>query len=298
MKQYPDAPFIRYLSFANTEIPVSQQFPDPKPMLLCEQPLISHPALQQLGVHKGVLQTNCYSFQKPDRWRRMMTEITGAGIVGLEGEEHHRHRRILAGVFSGSNVRKLEPVFQSKAKELTSLLSQSGAANNGMIDCTDVFSKATLDIIGVTIMGVELSNLKSVQQKDSGDRQWSLKHAVRTEEYTFHDAYEIIFAASMLGKILFFANGFLPTRWIPIEANREFRFATTWLRQFITKLIQDRYRVVDEARKTGKYEVMKEGSRDLLSFLVEESVPGGPAEGIALENFLGHVRPTWKAVTC
>lgn len=228
----------------------------------------------------------------------MMTEITGAGIVGLEGDEHHRHRRMLAGVFSASNVRKLEPVFQSKAKELTSLLAESDAANNGLIDCTDVFSKATLDIIGVTIMGVELSNLKSVRHKDSGDRQWNLKHAVRTVNYTFHDAYEIIFAASMLGKILFFANGFFPTRWIPVEANREFKFATTWLRQVITKLIQDRYRDVDEARKDGKYELMKRDSRDLLSFLVEESIPGGPAEGIALENFLGHVSPSMETVVC
>lgn len=219
----------------------------------------------------------------------MMTEITGAGVLGLEGEEHQKHRRMLAGVFSLSNVRKLEPVFRDKAKELNALIERAGAANDGVIDCTDVFSKATLDIIGFTIMGVELSNLMSERQKDSGDRQWSLNHAGRVDRYSFHDAYEIIFAASMVGKVLFFANGFFPTRWIPVEANREFKFATSWLRQVITELIQERYQQFYEASRTGKYETMKKDSRDLLSFLAEESVPGGPAEGIEMDNVLGHV---------
>lgn len=226
-----------------------------------------------------------------------MTEITGKGIVGLEGEEHQKHRKMLAGVFSLGNVRKLEPVFQAKAQELSSLLdttitsSQVGGVGSGVIDCTDIFSKATLDIIGKTIMGVELSNLKSGPSghTDMGDKQWSLQHAKRANDYTFHDAYEIIFAQSFVGKILFFLNGFFPTRWLPVEANREFSFATNWLRNAITQLIRERYRDTEQARREGRFEQTKKNSRDLLSFLVEESVTGGPAEGIKEENFLGHV---------
>ncbi|KAI0006418.1 cytochrome P450 [Xylariaceae sp. FL0662B] len=269
MKQFPDAPVIRYLTFANTEV------------LVCNS----------LNSFKDVLQTNCYLFHKPDRWRRMMVEITGKGVLSLEDDEHRLHRKMLAGVFSAPNVRKLEPVFQTKASELSTVLSQaiSGSdrekGSQGVIDCTEVFSKATLDIIGVTILGAELANLKTVN--DQSQRQNTKAQA--KEAYTFHEAYEIIFAQSFIGKVLFFANAFVPTRWLPLEANREFAFATSWLREILTKLIRQRYLEVEEARRSGKYESLKKDSRDLLSFVVEESMPGAPAEGIPEDNFLGHL---------
>ncbi|KAI4864228.1 cytochrome P450 [Hypoxylon rubiginosum] len=268
MKDFPDAPIIRYLTFANTEV------------LVCNS----------LNSFRDVLQTNCYAFHKPDRWRRMMVEITGKGVLSLEDDEHRQHRKMLTGAFSTFNVKKLEPVFQSKTKELGDILDLTISQNNGgygVIDCTDVFSKATLDVIGVTVLGVELANLKSVS---IGDKPSSQSKQVNSgKEYTFHDAYEIIFAQSFIGKILFFANAFVPTRWLPLEANREFAFATSWLRDVLGHLIRERYSLVNEARRSGKYETLKRDSRDLLSYIIEESMPGGPAEGIAEDNFLGHL---------
>lgn len=220
-----------------------------------------------------------------------MVEITGKGVLSLEDDEHRQHRKMLTGAFSTFNVKKLEPVFQSKTKELGDILDLTISQNNGgygVIDCTDVFSKATLDVIGVTVLGVELANLKSVS---IGDKPSSQSKQVNSgKEYTFHDAYEIIFAQSFIGKILFFANAFVPTRWLPLEANREFAFATSWLRDVLGHLIRERYSLVNEARRSGKYETLKRDSRDLLSYIIEESMPGGPAEGIAEDNFLGHVR--------
>ncbi|KAI2602773.1 cytochrome P450 [Hypoxylon sp. NC1633] len=265
MKDFPDAPIIRYLTFANTEV------------LVCNS----------LNSFKDVLQTNCYAFQKPDRWQRMMVEITGKGVLSLEGNEHRQHRKMLGGAFSTFNVRKLEPVFRSKTKELGDVLDQAIKAGSAVIDCTEVFSKATLDIIGVTVLGVELANLKSV---GSGDQvRDPLNQPDGHGEFTFHDAYEIIFSQSFLGKVLFFANAFVPTRWLPLEANREFAFATKQLRAVLTELIRDRYNQFHEAIVTGKYENMAKDSKDLLSYVVEESMPGGPAEGIAEENLLGHL---------
>lgn len=218
-----------------------------------------------------------------------MVEITGKGVLSLEDDEHRQHRKMLTGAFSTSNVRKFEPVFQSKTKELGDVLDQTiSASGHGIIDCTEVFSKATLDIIGVTVLGVELANLKSVSVGESAEGQNKKNDAKK--QYTFHDAYEIIFAQSFIGKILFFANAFVPTRWLPLKANREFAFATSWLRNVLTELIRQRYNSVNEARRSGKFESMKRDSRDFLSYVIEESMPGGPAEGIAEENFLGHVR--------
>lgn len=45
MKGAPDAPFIRYLTVANTEVLVANS----------------------LNAHRGLLQTECYTFRKPDR---------------------------------------------------------------------------------------------------------------------------------------------------------------------------------------------------------------------------------------
>ncbi|KAI2612348.1 cytochrome P450 [Hypoxylon fragiforme] len=266
MKEFPEAPVIRYLTFANTEV------------LVCNS----------LNAFKDVLQTRCYAFHKPVRWRRMMVEITGKGVLSLEGEEHRQHRKMLTGAFSTPNVRKLDPVFRYKTKELGDVLDSAiGTGDSTVIDCTEVFSKATLDIIGITVLGVELTNLKSIstkdQKRDKGKRYKAKK------DYTFHEAYEVIFSQSLIGKILFFANAFVPTRWLPLEANREFAFATNWLREVLLELIRERHNKIDQARLSGKYESVKKDSRDLLSYIIEESMPGGPAENIAEENFLGHL---------
>lgn len=76
MRQSADADFIRYLSVGNVEfvVPIS------------------------LRAIKEVLQTNCYSFIKPPFWWRVVGEIAGKGILFLEGEEHKKQRKLLAGI--------------------------------------------------------------------------------------------------------------------------------------------------------------------------------------------------------
>jgi hypothetical protein len=106
---------------------------------------------------------------------------------------------------------------------------------------------------------------------------------------TFHEAYDVFFAPGTVGKLLLFLNGFIPTRWLPLEANREFLFAMDWLNGVLTNIIRDRYRDVSTAIATGRYE--SKDARDLVTFIVEESMPGGSAEGIGEKEFLGHVRP-------
>lgn len=75
MRGAQDAPFIRYLSVLNTEI------------------LLAISA----GAQKAILQTKCYSFVKPDYFKRIVGEIAGLGILFTEGEEHKKQRRLLIG---------------------------------------------------------------------------------------------------------------------------------------------------------------------------------------------------------
>jgi cytochrome P450 len=269
MKEWPDASLIRYLGVGNSEVLVPNS----------------------MNAYKEVLQTQCYSFRKPDWFMRMVKEVIGKGLLAQRGEEHRAHRKMLNHPFSANNIRKLEPLFKAKAHGISSVFDEVIAAGDddgktGVIDCTETFSKATLDIMGVSILGEELSLLTTV--KHGGKANASKSYAsFNPAEYTFHQAYHVFFAPGQVGKLLTFFNGFFPTRWLPLEANAEFKFAMKWLNETLTTLVRDRYQKVRQAKASGKYDSGDSG--DLTTFIVEESLPGGSAEGIQEEEFVGHV---------
>lgn len=199
-------------------------------------------------------------------------------------------------VFSINNIRRLEPVFQKKAQEVTLLFDRAldaGGGKTATIDCTATFTKATLDVMGVALFGVDLSGLSSTEFGTGGggkDRQ-SLEGKPDGRQMTFHEAYDGIFGQDTLGKILMFANAFVPVRWLPLEANRKYLFATKWLADVLTQLVRERTKDVRGAHASGKY--VRGEARDLLTFIVEESLPGGPAEEITEEEIVGDVsKPT------
>ncbi|KAI1638104.1 cytochrome P450 [Biscogniauxia mediterranea] len=253
MREFPDAPLIRYRTFANTEV------------LLCNS----------VAAHQDVLHTHCYSFKKTDLWRRMTGQITGHGIITMEFAEHRAHRKMLNPYVSTGNVRKLEPIFRRKAEELGRLFRRAIAAGpdgTGVIHCTELLARATLDIMGVTSLGQDLRLLTSDHDEPG--------------RYTFHKAYGAIFSPGNLGKVLLFANGFVPTRWIPLQANRDFLYATSWLRSMLTKIVRDRYRELRDEKRESESSA---SSRDLLTMIVEEDRVGGAAEGISENDIVGHL---------
>ncbi|RYP18748.1 hypothetical protein DL765_003770 [Monosporascus sp. GIB2] len=265
MREHPDVPLIRFLTFGNGEV------------IVCNSP----------DSFKEVLQTKCYSFRKSDFFRRITHEFVGYGLVTMEGEAHRAHRKMITPVFSLNNIRRLEPVFQNKAKEVTWLFDRAIDENNGgaaAIDCTDTFTRATLDAVGVALFGVDLSGLKETPISNADDKsQWAAERRQMT--FGFHEAYDGIFGQDTLGKILMFANAFVPVRWMPLEANRKFLFATKWLNDFLTQLVRNRTRDIRAAYAAGKY--VRGEARDLLTFIIEESLPGGPAEEITEREIVG-----------
>lgn len=127
MRQNPDSHFIRYLGFMNQEVLVANS----------------------LATTKNILQTNCYSFEKPRWFLRLAKEIAGHGILFMEGNEHRAHRRMLTNPFALKSIRKLEPVFKEKAKDICVFLDQEIAKNGGAtceIEALDLFMRAILDI--------------------------------------------------------------------------------------------------------------------------------------------------------
>ncbi|KAI1854249.1 hypothetical protein JX266_001390 [Neoarthrinium moseri] len=269
MKQFPDAPFIRYLSIANTEVLVPNN----------------------INAHKEVLQTQCYSFSKSKFFLRIVREVAGHGLILMEGDEHRAHRKMLGGSFSLQNIRKLEPIFKEKAKDICRFFEETIKHSNGMtgsFDCTNTFSKAILDIMGSAILGVDLNYVKPGEVHDqrqdgvAGRKQNGLRDGC-----TFHEAYDLFFSPGPVGKLLLFVNGGVPTRWLPLEANREFLSAMDWLNEVLTMIIRDRYRVIRAAMQDGTYE--RKDSRDFVTFVVEESIRGGTAQMIGEKEFLGHI---------
>ncbi|CAJ2513250.1 Uu.00g013690.m01.CDS01 [Anthostomella pinea] len=266
MRQYPDAPFIRYLTWANTEVLVPNN----------------------LNAHREVLQTQCYSFTKPNWFLRLVKEVAGHGLILMEGDEHRAHRRMLAGPFSLKNIRKLEPIFQEKAKDICRYFDQSiaeGDGKRGAIDCTTTFSKAILDIMGSAILGLDLNYVKPGETSDDVSTQ--ANNSNLKPGCTFHEAYDVFFAPDTMGKILLVVNGIMPVRWLPLQANREFLHAMGWLNDVLRTLIRDRYKQVSESKAKNEYE--SKDSRDLVTFIVEENLTGGVTEGMGEEEFLGHL---------
>lgn len=67
----------------------------------------------------------------------------------MEGNEHKAHRKMLTNSFALNNIRKIEPIFKEKAKNICEFFDQKIASNDGKtgtFDCIDTFMKAILDI--------------------------------------------------------------------------------------------------------------------------------------------------------
>ncbi|KAG8169546.1 hypothetical protein KVR01_000291 [Diaporthe batatas] len=246
MKEHPDAPFIRYLGFLNSEILVPNS----------------------LAAHKNVLYDNCYTFVKPQWFLRVVKEVAGHGVILMEGAEHRAHRKMLTNSFSLKSIRKLEPVFKDKARDICQFFDQCISNNDGKtgtFDCIDTFMRAILDIMGTVVLGVDLNYVKPGTSNENGQALDTGRTTKPKRECTFHEAYDVFFAPGTMGKILLFANGHIPLRWLPLKANREFLFAMEWLNDVLRTIIHTRYREVTAAKAAGTHEMSQ--SRDLVTFI-------------------------------
>lgn len=274
MNEFPDAPMIRYLGFANNETLI----------------------VNSLNAHKEVLMNNFEAFPVSPWWKRTVRDVTGSALIDMHGEEHRAHKKMIMPCFSPRNLKQLEPIFQDKARNLCHVLERTTTAGHSgavegtaVIDVTEILTKTTLDVIGHAGLGIELSNL---DYDSSGYEMPSQKVHQATsgnDSSTFYTSYDTILnQQDAIGQGLLAVNGFFPTRWIPCEANRKWRAAGNSLRRFLLGEIRQRRREVEEAKVAGAYG--EKNSRDILTFMVEESVlPGGSAQGLDEQGMVGQV---------
>ncbi|KAI1839710.1 hypothetical protein JX266_014078 [Neoarthrinium moseri] len=245
--QWPDSPFIRFKGLANSD------------MLL----------VNTVEAHRQVLQTCGYDFQKPGFFARLVGEIAGTGLLFAEADDHKRQRRFVQKVFTPQNLRKLSPVFQCKAKELTTYLSSFlERSGEHEIEVQSIFTKATLDIIGVTTLGVELENLRTPDVK-----------------LDFLSCYNRMIEQSKWSALISFVNVQVPIRrWVPLEANRGFVRASNAVREILKECIRERMQAMLKHHDSGQRETI---ARDLSSYSIGERISG--KSELSDEQILGHL---------
>lgn len=98
-----------------------------------------------------------------------------------------------------------------------------------------------MDIMGITSFGVDPSHIRSVDEGGKGN--------------TFLDCFDrILSPPTSLGRALMFAHGYVPTRWFPCEANREFNSACEWMRKELGKMVANRRRAISAGIPSGGYD--------------------------------------------
>ncbi|KAK3312699.1 cytochrome P450 [Apodospora peruviana] len=239
MQQWPTAPLIRYFDVGNSDAVL----------------------VTNLEAHKEILQAKAYSFQKPPFFVRLIATIVGFGLGFAEGEEHKKQRRALAMLFSTSNLKGYIPLLRSKARLLADQFDSAIETNGGIVELVSLYSKITLDIMGIFALGLELDDIHSVINTTTK------KH----KTVSFQSCYHELFEPDGFGQILLAINGIIPIRWIPLEANRRFLQASKTIRRQLRDVIHDRIRTVGARKAAGTTNgVEKNEQQDLLTFMITE----------------------------
>ena len=130
-----------------------------------------------------------------------------------------------------------------------------------------VFSKATLDIIGLITLGKELDTLGS--------------------KPSFQDCYDLIFNQSPLSGLVTAVNTYIPLRsWLPLEANRSFVRANDVVKRILREQIRERQSEM-ASRKSAPENSSLPISRDVLTYLLE--VPSSTQDQWSEDDLLGYV---------
>ncbi|OBR04496.1 LOW QUALITY PROTEIN: Cytochrome P450 [Colletotrichum higginsianum IMI 349063] len=256
MKQWPEAPFVRYLSMGN-----------------CETLMVNN-----IAAFKEVQQAKVYSFRKSQLAARMFSPITGHGLMFSEGEERKKQRTQLARAFSNQNTRKMLPVFQLKANQLCGSISQDlGAEETKVVDSNPppplhpgsagsepfllvpslpsplvehFLKKSTLDVFVIGSIGCDLDS-------------------IFVPEAHFYEVYERIIRQPPSGHVITFIDGHVPLRsWLPLASNKRWLKDVALIRAMLLTCVENRRHEMMAEKKLGLED--KTDRHDILTFILED----------------------------
>ena len=181
-----------------------------------------------------VLTTKSYHFKKPAMVVAELKQVTGFGVLLVEGDEHKAQRKALSPAFSYRHIKELyNPMWTIAGQGVDSLVPEvSGRSKEDpyILHIGNWASQVTLGIICVAGLGQEMNSF--LKQDETFE--------------TIRQSYHDILTPTKYDLLLFLLrNWFLP-RWmmrlLPFQKTQKLGQATATLRNVCRKLIDDRKR--------------------------------------------------------
>ncbi|EGR44543.1 uncharacterized protein TRIREDRAFT_37950, partial [Trichoderma reesei QM6a] len=110
----------------------------------------------------NTIMTQPYLFHKPAAVRDGLVESLGVGLVAAEGHVHKVQKKLLTPIFGMNRNRRLVPQMWAKAlilaNKIQELVAESGSESK-VLNMHPLTMAATLDVIGVTTLGVDFDSV-------------------------------------------------------------------------------------------------------------------------------------------
>ncbi|CCM04147.1 uncharacterized protein FIBRA_06309 [Fibroporia radiculosa] len=207
----------------------------------------------------GHILSHSYDYPKPEMSRFTLSQVLGAGLLIVEGEQHRRQRRIMNPAFGPVQVRELTGIFVEKANELCDFWNEEIAKHGepARINVLDGLSKATLDVIGLAGFNYTFNSLNP-----------------HGESNELNDAFSTMFQSltQLNANLMRVLKVYVPIlRVFPDATTRTTENAQSVMRRIGMQLIADKKAEIIKAANAGE----KGGSlqsRDLLTLLIKANM--------------------------
>lgn len=225
-------------------------------------------------------------YQRPKVVRRIFSALLGEGLLGAEGDDHKRQRRVLNPAFGQSQVNQLSGIFLAKAHELRERLDDVIAAsqsrhpatesNTHYVEMYSWLAKATLDVIGLAGFDYSFDSLKS-----SADAPNELSQAFAS----------LLRRAEVINMWTVLTTYVPILRILPVKQEREFAYAKSVMRRIGSQLITEKKAQILNSNTSGEVEKASIQDRDLLSLLIRANMAKDLPESQQLsdEEILGQI---------
>ncbi|PTB62120.1 cytochrome P450 [Trichoderma citrinoviride] len=197
-----------------------------------------------------------YLYHKPAAVRDGLVESLGVGLVAAEGSVHKKQKKLLTPIFGMSRNRRLVPQMWTKALTLATkiqeLVAETGS-KSAVLNMHPLTMAATLDVIGVTTLGVDFDSVTRPDQPilQAYQRVFPSFENQSAVEKFFGATLPAIISPHLLFKL-------------PFKPIREFHQGMTALQDFCLTQIRQKRQQIEEA-EDGSDEIRE---KDILSAII------------------------------
>ncbi|KAN0129562.1 cytochrome P450 [Lactarius tabidus] len=180
---------------------------------------------------KHILHSAGYHYPKAAERAQILNLVSGNGLATVQGQVHHRQRKIMTPAFGTHQVESFLPLFHKTASKLVQKweeLISADPSGQTLVNVTTWFSSATVDIIGEAGFDFQFGSLDNNQDSLRNDD-------IFVDTTLYPSWYDLIFKATWMyisGPILEYV------RYLPTREYRGFRSRLDNIRKFSRELIK------------------------------------------------------------